>query len=197
MRAMITLGILSLAVAQAANAQNLIKDGGFERPPPPQAGYTVVNVGARIQAWKVTGPSGGNVLLLSSTYTEEGGTLHFSPHSGKQSLDLTGSYNQGAVGIQQAVTTVPGTNYALTFWLGNQYDGAGNYGGPSSATLYLNGKLQGTYTTDGNTPNNVTWQKFNLQFTAMKSKTKIAFVNATPASDYYCGLDDVSLTVSP
>ena len=187
---------IALFVAGHVQAQQ-VRNGGFEKPRL-AAGvtYNLQPVGTKLGPWLVIGPSGASMLVLTQAYTEDGGTLFFKPRRGSQSIDLTGPYNQGAIGVQQVVKTTPGTGYTITFWLGNQDDTQSDYPLPSSATVYIDGAPVQTFTTDGNTPDNVTWQKFSLGFTATGRKTTVAFVNATPAGDNYCGLDDVGISPS-
>ncbi len=195
MRFIVPIAVL-LCLAGHAQAKTF-RDAGFEKPKL-AAGVTfsTPTVGTKFGPWLIIGPQGASMLVLTRDYTENNGTLFFKPHGGRQSLDLTGPSNQGAIGVQQAVKTTPGTGYTITFWLANQDDAQSNYPLPSSATVFINGAAVQTFTTDANTANNVTWQQFSLAFTATGRNTTVAFVNATPTADNYCGLDDVSIAPS-
>ena len=95
------------------------------------------------------------------------------------------------------MATAIGTAYLLTFYVGNQDNSKGNYTLNSSALLRINGTSIGTYTTAGNTTDNVTWQQFSYSFTAASSSTTITFLNSVDFSDNYVGLDNVVLVVAP
>jgi hypothetical protein len=213
------------ALPSFADPINLLTNGGFEDPvvPPgsmcgpygPCLGFHNGVVGNNnIGGWELIGKGGvdpfGNpipgapatILLLGYDYTEPnfgtGGTLHFHPQEGRQSVDLTGEGNQGETnGIKQGVGTTSGQEYVLTFWVGHQYPFAPGYLGPGSVALYVDGQLAGTFTNPGITFNDVNWAPFSFQFTAATSQTAIAFVNATPVGNNYAGLDNVSLVAVP
>ena len=108
MRIAAALGALTVLLGSSAvgHAENLIKNGGFEKPASPSGYFTTYSVGQTIEQWTVVGSS-GNVATVNDF--EEGGVL-WSAHHGKAFLDLTGSSDCGAnSGVAQTVTTVPGT----------------------------------------------------------------------------------------
>lgn len=140
------------------------------------------------------------VMLMTNQYQETIGgitgaaPLYFHVEDGHQAVDLTGEGNQGNNGIKQSVTLGPG-DYHLSFWLGNQDDSAPGYGLPSTIGLFINGAWQKDFSTDQNTPSDVTWQQFFYDFSA-SGYTTIAFLNET-SGDNYAGLDNVVLTQTP
>ncbi|MFT3792879.1 MAG: IPTL-CTERM sorting domain-containing protein [Rudaea sp.] len=107
---------------------------------------------------------------------------------------LTGNGTNSNEGIQHTVATTAGTQYTLSFWVGNVYDtpGAAGFGTTGTAIVLINGVQAGAFT---NTTNAKTqsWQQFSLNFTATGASTTIAFVNGDPALDDHNGLDNVTL----
>jgi len=65
-----------------------------------------------------------NVSLVRDTFTI--GNLTFLPHSGKQSINLTGDISGEAAGVLQDVELQVGDEYQLTFWVGNEDNSAPN-----------------------------------------------------------------------
>jgi hypothetical protein len=136
------------------------------------------------------------ILPPNNNYTKNGRQLHFSAEDGQQSVDLTGAFNQGRNGVEQTITTTPGTSYNLTFWVGNQDNSRSGYGLPSTVELDVNGAIVANYSNNDNTPNNVNWKQFSYDFTAASASTQIGSYNATPPADNYAGLDNVDLEVA-
>jgi len=187
---------LSLFSLAPASAQNLIVNGGFERPHlQAENPLRIEYVGETFHGWTVTGSPGLGVSLINENYTENfnGNILHFSPAQGAQSLDLSGPSNEGPVGVQQTVATTAGDAYVLSFSLANQDDSYALYSRPSAVEVYVDGVSQGIFKNDRNTANDLTWRKFRVSFTAASSATTIQFVNRTRSDDNECGLDSVSV----
>ncbi|MEZ5399507.1 MAG: DUF642 domain-containing protein [Bryobacteraceae bacterium] len=191
MRKVLTITLLSLGAPSLF--ANLISNPGFELSVM-GGNFQIVNTGDTfITDWNV---SGAALLMLTSSYTENGGTLLFPSHSGDQHLDITGAGNTLLGQISQTVTTTPGIDYTLSFWVGNQDDADPVYPNASLISLYIDGSLVGTYGHSDDTPNQTTWREFVVNFKAASASTTIAFENATPTGDNMAGLDDVSLDVS-
>jgi len=213
----------TFAICVAANpaSANLVLNGNFEMPVVPGSSLTcgpIFNTDCQgyyspdqpgfpggpsnIGGWSVIGkggvPGAAVVLQLGNNYTETngaGGTLHFHAQSGNQSLDLTGEGNQGLTnGVKQSVATGSGLAYRLSFYVGNQDNNAPGYTNPSSIVLFIDGSVIDTFTTATNTPNDVSWQHFQYDFTAASALTTIAFLNGTGVGDNYAGLDHVFLS---
>jgi hypothetical protein len=181
-----------MASSPAWGGKNLLSDGGFEGPKVPQdTQLLIVSSGTVFHGWTVTGP--GAVTLVGAGYTEESGALHFTPHRGSQSLDVSGPSNEGAAGVEQTVATTIGAGYRLTFFLGNQDDSWANYPRPSKIEVVINGVSQGIFKNDRIVPNDLAWRKFVIPFTASADATTVQFINRTPRPDNECGLDAVSL----
>jgi hypothetical protein len=113
-------------------------------------------------------------------------------------LDLTGDLSNAVEGVQQTVTTTPGTSYTLSFWVGNVFQPGGAYGTTSTVNVRLGGiggTLLGSFTNSSTTTGTQVWQQFSTSFTAAGTSTTLAFINGDPASDNTNGLDLVDLEV--
>jgi hypothetical protein len=186
------LALALIASTPAWSGANLLSDGSFERPKvPDDTQLQIMSSGRTFHGWTVTGF--GAVSLIGAGYTEENGALHFSPRYGNQSLDVSGPSNEGAVGVQQTVTTAAGTHYRLSFFLGNQDDSWPNYPLASRIEVVINGVSQGIFNNDRVVPNDLAWKKFVIAFTASSDATTIQFINRTRLGDNECGLDGVML----
>jgi Protein of unknown function (DUF642)/PEP-CTERM motif len=188
--------LVAMLFGNVASAATIV-NGGFETETT-QGNILTYTPGEVIgSGWTVEGGLNTNVLVLSSSYTEPG--VSFSPHSGTYALDITGAGNQGTfVGINQTVSLTQGTNYELTFWVGNVTgDGTPGsnsavYTGASTIALLIDGTQVGLFTNSNVIVGNVDWEEFTYDFTATFSSELIEFQNATTA-DNYAGLDDVSI----
>jgi hypothetical protein len=192
---------LVFLIAGNSDGAQLLVNPGFESPVVTAASTCsgagnaeCFSQGASLGGWLVvgSGTASNSMLLLNNSYTEFGGSLHFTSQEGNQNLDLTGPGNLGANGVEQTVSTIAGTAYRLTFWVGNQDSAFAPYTSPSIITLLVNGTTINNYTNSANSSGNVNWAPFTFDFTAAGSSTTIRFTNATP-SDNYAGLDNVSL----
>jgi hypothetical protein len=170
---------------------NLIEDGGFEAPDVPVGSFTLFSLGQAFPGWKVVG-AGGNVGIVSDKYLDNG--ITFNAQAGAQWMDLTGLSNT-PTGIAQSVTTTPGTEYHLTFWVGNVYDPGGIFGTSSTIKVYVNGSMQLTATNSLQPPNHMqAWKEFALTIKATSGSTTISFINGDPSTDNSDGLDSVQLS---
>lgn len=177
-------------VAEAAPQQNLITDGSFEQPLVAKGTYVLFDLGKTLSKWAVTGEP-GNVAIVSGTFSQSG--LTFPAQNGQQWLDLTGTSNT-PTGVQQTVTTKPGSVYRLTFWVGNVFNPGGIFGASSKIDVFLNYQLStSAINTDGKGKSTQVWKQFSVEFTATASSTTITFINADPGFDNSNGLDNVSL----
>lgn len=180
--------------AGAAQATNLVVDGGFELPVVPSGSYTLFNLGQTFSNWVVVGKQ-GNLAIVSGSFTQNG--FRFLAHGGKQWLDLTGTSNT-PTGVEQRVLTVPGHVYQLNFWVGNVYDPGGIFGTSSRIHVYVDGLLSATaLNTAGKGTDTQVWRGFAVKFKAKKSETTITFLNDDPVNDTLNGIDDISLQPVP
>lgn len=177
-------------LAGSAQAVELIVNGGFEAAPPGPGG-TILYAG-------MSGPPGwthvgGTVWTLDTGYAE--GPTVFQAHGGQVSMDLTGPGNTGPTsGLRQAVPTMAGQLYNLSFWLGNaQSSASAFYNLPSSLTLQIDDGAPIQFTNAAIVMDRNHWQQFMHSFVATGATTTLTFRNATALADSQTGLDDISL----
>ncbi len=174
-------GTLLLVTATASVGAQVV-NGGFENPNIGTSAESFT-VGDSIPGWKIVGPQGDNVTLLT---TGAGDGL---PHGGTQWMDLTGNANT-LTGVQQTIATTSGAADTLSFWVGND----NNFGSVNSTSLvYINGILVKTATNSTQSGGTMFWEQFTVPFTATNSTT-IEFINGDPSNDTLNGLDDVALS---
>jgi hypothetical protein len=190
MQKIATLLTILFVLAVVDARANLITNGSFEMPIVPAGGFTnFLSGSALITGWTVTGPEAS---IVSGTYAPGGG-FTFPAQQGSQWLDLTGDVSNTFEGVVQTVGTVPGTNYNLSFWVGNLSGSI--WGITSTVGVKLNGGSVGSETnsTPGST---LTWEQFTIPFMATGSTTTIEFDNLDPSSDNSNGLDNVDLELA-
>jgi hypothetical protein len=178
--------------AAGANAANPIANGSFETPVVPVGNFTNFDVGSMaLTDWTVTGPSAGaNVSIVSGTFTQGG--VSFEAQSGDQWLDLTGDGSNTSEGVSQAVSTTPGHEYALTFYVGNT-TGGGIFGTTSTVNLFVNGS-ETPFTNSTVSPTDLSWKQFTDTFVATGTSTTLLFQNGDPGNDNSNGLDNIALS---
>jgi hypothetical protein len=185
--------LIAAAAALPAWADNLVTNKSFEKPVVPDGTYQSFNTGDAFKGWKVIGAP-GNVAIVNDDFTYCAHT--FPAASGAQLVDLTGTTNT-ATGLQQAVTTTPGSTYTLTFFVGNVYDATGNCGTTSTVNVIIDGTPVVSFTNkDGKNSTALVWRKFSTDFVAKNAKTIIALINGDPPEDTANGLDAVSVRLA-
>jgi hypothetical protein len=170
----------------------LIVNGSFECPTVPVGGFLSYSRGQSFDGWTVVGAS-GSVSPLSGSYRS--GSITWTAEDGKQTLDLTGDGSNTATGVQQTVSTSVGQTYTLTFWVGNIDDPSAGWGTSSTVKIQINGSQVLSAVNSGGDAGATTlsWQKFQVQFTATTQSTDIAFINGDPSTDNSNILDNVTL----
>jgi len=182
--------VCTLACFVPAQA-NLMNNGSFETPAVPVGSFTSFPSGSvSIPGWTVVG--GGGVAIVSGTFSQECCT--FPAEDGAQWLDLTGDLSNSVEGVEQTVASTAGTNYTLSFWIGNIFDPTGIFGTTSAVNVIAGGTSLGTFTNGSTITGTQVWQKFTTSFTATGSSTTIDFLNADSTNDNSNGLDNVVLT---
>jgi hypothetical protein len=172
---------------------NLVTNPSFETPVVTAGSFQNFSTGSTgITGWTVTGPADTAVSIISTTFAQYGVT--FEAENGNQWVDLTGDGSNSTEGIMQLVATTPGTNYALTFYIGNT-TGGGIFGTTSTGALYINGTEVNTYENSNADSTGLNWEQFTYGFTASGASTTIGFVNLDPSTDNSNGLDMVDLEV--
>jgi hypothetical protein len=188
MNRMATLLTLLMGFAATHADANLIVNGSFENPAVAAGSYMENN----IAGWTVVG---GTVAVVSGTFSAE--CCVFPAEDGNQWVDLTGVTSNAVEGVEQAVSTTPGTLYTLSFYVGNVYDPTGIFGTTSTVDVKLggiNGTLLYVATNNSTTTGTQVWTQFTTTFTATASSTTLDFLNADPSNDNSNGLDNVVLT---
>ena len=183
----------ALIVVAGVARGNLITNPSFETPVVPVGSFTNYPLASTtITGWTVTGPAATGVSIVSGTFAQNGVT--FEAFDGVQWLDLTGDGSNSTEGVIQSVTTAPGTNYVLTFDIGNT-TGGGIFGTTSADVVKINGVSAGTFTNSTIAATNLNWQQFTVNFTATGASTTIEFDNHDGPTDNSNGLDLVDLEV--
>lgn len=189
----ITAVALLLLAPLSALAQ--VTNGSFETPTVPTGSFTNFNAGSSFAGWTVVGPAGSQVSIVSGTFAQSG--LTFPAQGGSQWLDLTGFSSNAAEGVQQAVTTLPGSVYNVSFFVGNVVNPGASFGTSSTVNVLANGVSIGSATNSaGAGTNTLTWAPFTRQFTATSTATTLTFLNADPSSDNSNGLDNISVALA-
>jgi len=184
--------IVALLMSGIADAStNLITNGSFETPLVPAGKFTNFAGGSTdITGWTVAGLEAS---VINSKFTSF--LIQFSASDGSQWLDLTGFLASTGETVKQAVPTVVGKRYQLSFGVGNVFNRYGIYGTTSTVAVTVNGVPLGTYTNSFTTwTTRLTWQTFTVAFVADRATTVIEFLNKDPVTDNCNGLDNVVLT---
>jgi hypothetical protein len=176
----------------SAHGKSYFGSGTFGRPQPPPGSFVVIDSGERYGGWKTVGAA-GNVTYVKTDYVHRGFQFVAPPKSTAWA-NLAGT-SQTATGIAHApLPTVPGTQYKITFMVGNLVDPAGVYGTSSTVSVYENSHLVGTVTNSaGAGSTSETWQSYTLSFKAARPWTTIAFINGDPPGDGNCGVGDIDV----
>jgi len=178
-----------LLLTTAAHA-NLIADGSFETPIVTPGTFMNFSGGSALGAWTAEGVQ---VSIVSGSFVQG---FNFLAEDGAQWLDLTGfNANSTTNGVQQTVATNPGTNYTLTYFVGNIVGGI--FGTSSTVDLSINGTPSQVATNSGGAgQNNQVWEQFSFTFTASSPSTTFLFRNGDPANDNSNGLDNIVLVAA-
>src|ERR1700734_3180669 len=134
--AALSVGVLIASCGPASAATNLTKNGSFEVPAVPAGDFRLFSTGQAFSGWRVVGVK-GNVAVISGKY--QGGGITFNAQAGAQWMDLTGLESNLATGVAQSFATTRGTEYHLTFWVGNVYNPGGAFGVSSTIKAYVHG----------------------------------------------------------
>lgn len=182
-------------MSTVAGAANLVANGDFDNI----GGVWVNNTGLGSDDLQTPGstniPSWSNVPGFANEFwvgATNDYNLSAAPGNGSQYfVDLTGQANNKPYGgIEQVISTSPGTTYVLSFDLGasTQYNSSGL--GQAALTASASGASQ-LYTLNPSTQNQ--WAAETLRFTATGSTTTIEFLADSAYTSEYTGLDNVSV----
>jgi hypothetical protein len=186
MTSAISLRLLTASCIVLGSAQahaNLLTNGSFELG-------TLVNDGNHTQTFNPgpTSITGWTAVGRQVSWIDAGNPFLLTAQDGNRFLDLT-AYNPGAPfgGVTQTITTTPGQQYDLSFYLGSYTQ---VWGGPPISILAEAGTAAQTFSNASATLAS-TWTKFDLPFTATGASTAITLIGA--AGVEYIGLDNVSV----
>jgi choice-of-anchor C domain-containing protein len=188
----IALACVALAVPVSAD---LVQNGSFESGTNPGSSYLELNAGSTaITNWTVIG-SGVRVIDYIGGY--------WQASNGSRSLDLNGRPGPG--GVEQIISTSPGSTYVVTF------DMAGNPdGGPTIKTMDVS-----AYDTDplnplaiqsfsfditGKSHTSMGWTPMQFAFVADAASTVLRFMSTVPndqTSGWGPALDNVTVNLVP
>jgi hypothetical protein len=182
-----------LLCAAGAHAANPIANGNFDTPVVTPGTFTNFYVGTTtLTDWTVTGPSSGaNVSIISGTFAQNGVTFEAAPGN-NQWLDLTGDGSNTTEGVSQVVSTTPGREYSLSFYIGNT-TGGGIFGTTSTVDVSVNGTMT-AFTNSQVNATGLSWQQFTDTFVATSTSTTLLFQNGDSGNDNSNGLDNIVLT---
>jgi hypothetical protein len=182
--------IFLLASATGASA-NLISNGSFETPVVNPGTFSNFVVGTSLLTdWTVFGPVNKAVSIVSGTFSQAGVT--FPAQDGVQWVDMTGFNHNSTEGVSQAVTTIAGDQYQLSYYIGNT-TGGGIFGTTSTVNVLLNGAQAFSDTNSAVNASSLTWTQFTHTFVASGASTTIGFENGDPVTDNSNGLDNIVL----
>jgi hypothetical protein len=192
--------LAGLAANAYAAGPNLIANGDFAN----LGDVWVNNTGLGSDDWQTSGataiPDWSNVAGAANEFwVTSPNSYSLSAAPGNASsffVDLTGQANNKPYGgLEQAITTTPGTSYTLTFALGasTEWNGAGSAAAALTASATGSSLLASKLFTSVPTGLNQ-WTTESLTFTANSSSTTIEFLADSAYTSEYVGLDNVSVT---
>ena len=181
-QALMAAACLACAAAPAA-ASNLFVNGSFETP---SVGYQLV--------------AGGNSAAIPGWTTVLSGVEHFNATTwggtpdGLMIIDLA-NYTYSAGGLEQAVATVPGQTYDVSFWAGNSTFGGRT--GTGDILVSVGGASPLTFQTPVAHTTALVWEQRSFSFVASSATTMVRFWNNQNANYYFANIDGVALQAAP
>jgi choice-of-anchor C domain-containing protein len=176
-----------LVSSPACAGSNLISDGCFSNSNDSSPGFATINAGTSFgSASNSSGPwtvTTGSIDLIGNYWQ--------APFNYGGSVDIDGN---SPGGISQTVTTVPGQQYLLTFWLSGNPDGP-----PETKSLFVTATADPpySYTIGLNSHGSMNYIEEFLNFTATTDSTLISFFSDDSDSPYGPVIGDVSLAATP
>jgi hypothetical protein len=183
--AVVGLVLTFLSFTCAAQPSNLLVNGSFESPGFQGAVMELAPGSTQITGW-VTGQRGAD--WLSSAF------LYAYPADGSFYVDLSGAVDDpsgGGGSIWQAVPTIPGLTYQLSFSMSGEN---ANVSAPAQLAVNIGATV---YNFSVPTADPIVWTRQTITFTAQSNSTVIGFADAGPlnAGNNNPLLDLVSLTI--
>jgi hypothetical protein len=198
-----TIASASALIATGAVAADLVQNGDFDNI----GGIWTDNTGLGSNDFQTAGgvviPGWSNVSGLANEFwvlTPNGYSgLTASPgNSSIYFVDLTGEANsQPFGGLEQTISTTPGSQYVLTFALGAGTTwNLGPLAGSALTASATGTSLLASQLFTASTPTTANqWQTETLSFTADSATTTIEFLgDSANVNSRYIGLDDVGVT---
>ena len=166
-------------------ASNLLTNASFEAPVI-QSNYAYYNAGSTaIAGWTVVG---GQIQLTSYV-------SGLNASAGLQWIDMTGVTGYGKGLQSDAVATVLGQQYTLTFDLGNYVPF-----GTSTLSVSINNGPVSLFTNTVNGRGPMDWESQSLTWVADATSAQITFLgvaNGSLSNDLGIGLDNVGFSATP
>jgi hypothetical protein len=203
MRRICTIAVFAVLLASAGMA-NLLTNGSFETASggsslPTGNGSSLAIGSTAMLGWTVFTTQSSPGSNFNVAWLPTGNVYGITPEDGTYSLDLTGYQDVSPFsGVEHTVSTTIGTNYTLTFWLGEDQGGdSGAYSGPVSVFASAGNQSNVVFTTTvpGGSAGNI-WQEQTLNFMATGTTTTVAISGDTTAGGQYIGLDNVNLSTA-
>jgi Protein of unknown function (DUF642) len=174
-----------LAALAPAQATNLFVNGSFETP---TVGYQRL---------------GGGSNAITGWTTVLSGVEHFAPSAngvgaaadGQMVVDLANYTYLTGGGLEQAVTTVPGQSYDVSFAAGNSLSSGRT--GTGIIQVTIDGGTTLSFNTAVATSAAMAWATRSFSFVATGSSTVVRFWNDQNPNLYFADLDAVSVQASP
>jgi choice-of-anchor C domain-containing protein len=178
--AMSATALVGLMAAPAFAVTDLVANGGFE-----------VAV--------VANPFAANTTTLNSWTVASGDIDHignyWQAHTGNQSIDL---YGCSPSVLRQQMTTTPGANYVLSYWVAGNPDvqglksGAARVGTSAGGVDLANQII--SFDSTGKTRAAMGWVNKTVAFQATGATTFLEFADTSASTCFGVALDDVSVT---
>ncbi len=173
-----------LAALAPAQASNLFVNGSFETP---TVGYQLL---------------GGGSTAITGWTTVLSGVEHFAPSSygvgaaadGQMVVDLANYTYLTGGGLEQAVSTVPGQSYDVSFAAGNSLSSGRT--GTGIIKVTIGGGTTLSFNTAVATSAAMAWATRSFSFVATGSSTVVRFWNDQNPNFYFADLDAVSVQAS-
>ena len=193
--AVVVAGVSGIGIGGIAQAANLLTNGSFEQPVLSTLSTNIAYYGhgnTSMTGWTVDMRSGATSPYVQLTNNSAFGGL--SASDGIQFLDLTGIVGRSAGVLSNAVNTLTGYDYRVSFDVGAVFYN-GSFGA-ATVDLQINGALVGSYTVQPPSNNSLNWQNVSYGFAGTGAPVRIGlYASASLASsDLGVGLDNVVLT---
>ena len=176
--ATVAVAALTVIAAPAAHAQNLVTNGSFEQQVLSGIGLSYFAGSTALTGWTV----GGAIDHVRTLW---------QPADGDQSVDLS-ALTVGS--ISQSLATIPGDQYAITFAMAGNPEGA-----PTVKSMDISFGTTAlptqTFSTAGTSVSNMGWETRTFFVTATTANTTLTFTSLT--ANFGPALDNVSVVVVP